>query len=114
MAAANSVGVAVSAVRYRVAGLGPDLTASEHLSLRRPASSLEPVDRRRFLINLGGTTASINSRGSCRCPRLRNFIGACLSMPRRKCRFPDRSGDVDRLQEPAGIHASCGPLPHRH
>src|SRR6266446_2151233 len=94
MAALTAWGVAVSAVRYRVAGLGPDLTASAAPELAAPASSLEPVDRRRFLINLGGTTASITVVGAVVAAALRTssepVVHATSEVP-----LPDRSGDVE-------------------
>jgi len=86
-------GVAVSAVRYRVA-LSPDLTASAAPELATPTPTLDAVDRRRFLINLGGTTASITVVGAVVAAALHTssepVVHATSEVP-----LPDRSGDVE-------------------
>jgi DMSO/TMAO reductase YedYZ molybdopterin-dependent catalytic subunit len=94
MAALTAWGVAVSAVRYRVTGLIPELAASPTSEVDARAPSLEPIDRRRFLINLGGATASITVVGT--------VVGAALRMSSEPVVhatsdvvLPDRSGDVE-------------------
>jgi len=64
MVALTAWGMAVSAVHYRVGVLVPNQAPSATPELAAHPSSLEPVDRRRFLVNLGGATASITVVGA--------------------------------------------------
>lgn len=94
VAALTAWGVAVSAVHYRVAGSSVDLAAPATPYLAAPEAALEPVDRRRFLINLGGTTATITVVGAVVAAALRTsskpVVHATSEVP-----LPDRSGEVE-------------------
>jgi len=78
-------GIAVSGARYRIAGWSPVAAApaigSEHGLLQMAGES---VDRRRFLVNLAGTTASITVVGAVVATALRASSSKAVVYPRRK------------------------------
>ena len=87
-------GVAVSAVRDRIARLSPAAVISSTSPQAEVASSVTSVDRRHFLINLGGATASITVIGAVAAAALRTSSEPIVHATSDVV-LPDRPGAVE-------------------
>jgi DMSO/TMAO reductase YedYZ molybdopterin-dependent catalytic subunit len=87
-------GVAVSGVRQRIAGLRPS-EASSKKPVFQVSQSLKPLDRRRFLIDLGGATASITVIGAAVAAVLRTSTSESVVHATSEVKLPDRRGAVE-------------------
>jgi DMSO/TMAO reductase YedYZ molybdopterin-dependent catalytic subunit len=89
-------GVAVSGVRDRIAQLSPaEVTSSTRPRLEVSSSSLTSIDRRHFLINVGGATASITVIGAVAAAALRTSTSEPVVHATSEVILPDRPGAVE-------------------
>jgi len=75
-------GIAVGAARDRIVG-------------RSPSAPVESIDRRRFLINLGGVTASITVVGALVAAALRTSSSKSVVHAKSEVELPDRTGAIE-------------------
>jgi hypothetical protein len=83
-------GSAISGVRYRI--VGPSRTAAPSSTTSERAES---VDRRRFLVTLGGATASITVLGAVVAAALRTSSAKPVVHATSEVEFPDRPGAIE-------------------
>jgi DMSO/TMAO reductase YedYZ molybdopterin-dependent catalytic subunit len=84
-------GMAVSTARYRIVEGSPVARSERGLS----PSAVESVDRRRFLINLGGATASITVVGAVAAAGLRTFSSKAVVHATSDVELPHRTGAIE-------------------
>jgi DMSO/TMAO reductase YedYZ molybdopterin-dependent catalytic subunit len=90
-----SWGIAVSGLRYRIAELSRVQAApSSRMEAGAPPPSLTSVDRRRFLVSLGGASASITVVGAILSEALRTSRSEPVVEATSSVALPDRRGAV--------------------